>query len=363
MPNIVLKKASLPASGERFFALLDDLGLSPEAQQAYVQDWVAGLSENTRASYLSGLRSFRRNGFECPATPETVAAYVKQACVCFCVEGQWHLSQEPLSVASLELHLAALSFFHRVAGLSDPVQHVAVAAALRRVKKERGTAQQLARPLVQDDMISICNDIRHGTRRGRAGGSSMSLIDYRDMALMLIGFSGAFRRSELCALQWEDVQFDSQWVILRLRHSKTDQTGEGFAKLIYRSTQGTGFCPVRALRDWQEVAGLQNGAVFRGMTADMLSVTQSLTGRQVDRVIKKLATRVGLPDLPVDDLQGLRPQFSGHSLRAGFVTTCARKGISTAQIKKITGQKTDRMVAHYTRFDSLAQDNPTEGLW
>lgn len=163
-----------------------------------------------------------------------------------------------------------------------------------------------------------------------------TVIGRRDRALVLVGWCGAFRRSELAALEVGDLAFDDRGLVVTLRKSKTDQEGLG-RKVPVPYGRSADTCPVRALRAWLEAAGITSGRVFRRV--DRGRVGASLTAHGVARVVKKLAGRVGLN---VSD-------FSGHSLRAGLVTSAALAGVVHQRISKVTGHRNGYGVSLYVR--------------
>ena len=167
----------------------------------------------------------------------------------------------------------------------------------------------------------------------------------RDRALLLVGFSGGFRRSELVALDVADVTDTEDGLKILIRRSKTDQEGEGRTLGIpYGSDPKT--CPVRAYRKWIETAGITEGPVFRAFRHGAWAA-DALTDRVIALVVKKAAVRVGI------EAAGL----AGHSLRAGHATTASRNGASEASIMRQTGHRSVQMVRRYIREGSLFHDN------
>jgi len=168
----------------------------------------------------------------------------------------------------------------------------------------------------------------------------------RDRALILLGFAGAFRRSELVGLTVATVQFTSDGLVVRLAHSKTDQEGQGESKGIpYGSTPAT--CPVRALRAWLDAAGIAAGPIFRPINRWGQIQATPLTGHAVAELVKQLAERAGYD----------RAAFSGHSLRAGLATAAAAAGVAYHTIKKQTGHRSDQVLQRYIRDGSLFREN------
>jgi len=172
------------------------------------------------------------------------------------------------------------------------------------------------------------------------------LIGTRDRALILLGFAGAFRRSELVGLDASDCIFGRDGLTVTLRRSKTDQDGAGRKIGIpYGANPDT--CPVRNLQDWIEQAGIVGGVLFRPLNRRGQLRPGRLSGIDVARVVKKLAQRAGLnPAL-----------YAGHSLRAGHATAAAIAGASERSIMNQTGHRSVQMVRRYIRDGSLFREN------
>jgi len=172
----------------------------------------------------------------------------------------------------------------------------------------------------------------------------------RDKALLLIGFAGAFRRSELVALTVEDVEHVKQGIVIHLRRSKTDQAGEG-RKIAIPYARGA-VCPVHALQEWLQISGITSGLIFRGVTRHGHISEFGLSPQSVALVVKERAAAVGLD----------ATQYAGHSLRAGLVTSAAQAGISSWKIRQQTGHKSETMLLRYIRDASIFIDNAAGGV-
>ena len=167
----------------------------------------------------------------------------------------------------------------------------------------------------------------------------------RDRALLLLGFAGAFRRSELVGLNVADLEFVDQGLIVHLRRSKTDQEGVG-RKVAIPYARGSA-CPVKAAKDWLTAAGISEGPLFRPVTRHGHMAEERLSGHAVAKIVKARAAAVGL------NAKG----YSGHSLRAGLITSAAMLGVSIWKIKAQSGHRTDAMVARYVRDADLFVNN------
>jgi integrase len=283
------------------------------------------LASNTRTAYLSDLAHFESWGGRIPAEPETVAAYLAT-------------HAESLSVATLSRRLAALSMVHRSHGMANPTSSELVKSVLRGLKRVKGTAQRQAKPLLKEDLILALDATGEGLR------------DLRDRALLLIGFAGGFRRSELVALTCGDVERVRQGMILTLRRSKTDQTGEG-RKIGIPLARGR-WCPVGALDGWLASSGIQDGALFRTVDRHGRIGLERLSDEAVSLIVKERVRAVGIDPLG----------YSGHSLRAGLATSAAQAGLSSWKIRQQTGHAGDAMLARYIRDGQLFAGNVAGAL-
>jgi integrase len=164
------------------------------------------------------------------------------------------------------------------------------------------------------------------------------LLGMRDRALITLGFAGGFRRSELVALDVADIVFVDEGLQALVRRSKTDQDGQGLLKVIAYGS-GPATCPVRSLQDWLELATIGEGPIFRPLDRHGRVHDRRLTPHAVAVVVKRAAAKVGLPE----------EMFSGHSLRAGFVTEAKKNGADDAAIMDQTGHKSLAMVHRYHR--------------
>jgi integrase len=282
----------------------------------------ASISENTRRAYRSDLKAW---GGQLPADPSTVASYLAA-------------HAETLSVATLVRRLATISKAHQARGLPNPCRSEIVRATLRGIKRTRGIAQREAKPLLKEDLFRVLD----------AMGESMKAA--RDRALLLIGFAGGFRRSELVALDFADIERVRQGMIIVLRRSKVDQVGAGRKIGIpYGRTRN---CPIVALDHWLAVSGIDNGSIFRPVDRQGRVATERLSGEAVSIVIKERVAAVGM------DASG----FSGHSLRAGFATSAAQAGVPSFKIRAQTGHASDAMLARYVRDGELFTGNAAGAL-
>jgi integrase len=289
----------------------------PDQVASYVAD---SLADNTRRAYLSDLAHFESWGGCIPASDTLVASYLAA-------------HAETLSVATLVRRLSAISTAHAASGVVNPVRADLVKATLRGIRRRRGSAQREATPLLKDDLFTMLD----------AMGDALK--DSRDRALLLIGFAGGFRRSELVAIDIGSIQFMRQGVIVTIPRSKTDQLGAG--RKVGIPVGRTRHCPVGALEDWIARAGLIEGPLFRPVDRHGRIHPNALTGEAVSLVIKE---RVAAVDINPAG-------FSGHSLRAGLATSAAQAGVATWRIRAQTGHASDATLSKYVRDGELFTGN------
>ncbi len=301
-----------------------------EAARSYVE---AAKAPNTRRSYRAQWSTFARwceahARATLPTEPATLALYLVER------------AQHGRKVATLGLALSAIRAAHRDAGLADPSDTPEVRAVWEGIRRTHGTAQRRATPLVASSIRAIAASLPSGELRAA-----------RDRAVILLGFAGAFRRSELVALDLGDLAFDAvRGVAVTVRRSKTDQTGAGAVVAIPFASH-TDVCAVRALRAWVEAAPITAGPLFRSVDRHG-NVGQRLDGRDVARIVKAAASRAGLEASLV----------SGHSLRAGLATTAALAGKSDRAIMAQGRWRSRAMMDRYVRTADVWRDNAADGL-
>lgn len=294
--------------------------LHPEVR--YLQ---ASLSEATKRAYRADVLAFLSWGGSIPATPAQVARYLAALA-------------EKLSPVTLQRRAVAIGKAHVAQGCADPTKDEHVRATLRGIRRLHGRPQRQAAPLLREDLLSVVDALPD------------SLMGARDRALLLLGFAGGFRRSEVVSLDVEDVAFVPDGLLVTLRRSKTDQEGTGRKVGIpYGRTRA---CPVKALRAWLDRAEVTSGPVFRSVSKGGKVSDHPLTDQSVNLVLRKCATRVGLSC----------ERLSGHSLRAGLVTSAAKAGVSSWKIRQQTGHRSDAMLQRYIRDADIFVENAAGAL-
>ena len=293
----------------------------------------AAKAESTRRAYRTDWMHFEawcsRHALDAlPASPETVALYITDLAA----------SHKP---ATLRRRLTVISRAHQSAGYPSPasMQQSLVSETLKGIRRTVGTAQVGKQPFYTQQVQTMI--------RALPG----NLQGLRDRALLLFGFAGGFRRSELARLAVEDILREKDGLVINLRRSKTDQEAQGRkVALPYGSNPET--CPVRAYRDWIETAGIEQGAVFREIDRHGRLATQALHKDSVGMIVKRAAALIGL-DAAV---------YAGHSLRAGLATQAYLNGASELAIMQQTGHRSLATVRKYIRESSLFRDNPAAKL-
>lgn len=304
-------------------AFLGELQSAAERARDYA---ATSKSKNTQRAYKADWTHFsawcdKHHYTALPATPQSIILYLCDLA-------------ETRKVATIERRLASIGQAHKYARLASPTKDVDVEITMAGIRRTKGIAPSAKAPAVTDTLRQMIEALPD-TVQGR-----------RDQALLLVGFAGAFRRSELVSLDVGDVQFTNDGVIVKLERSKTDQEAQGTSKGIpYGSTPHT--CPVRALKTWLELAQLQDGSLFRPIDRHGNIRLQRLTGHSVARIVKRAACVAGLDP----------KQFSGHSLRAGLATAAAQAGVSERIIMQQTGHKNLTTLRRYIREGSLFREN------
>ena len=272
---------------------------------------------NTLRAYKADYKDFTRfcikHGFKSmPTDPKVLSLYLT------------HLSQTS-KFSTLKRRLASISVIHRISGHYIDTKHPVITENLMGIKRAKGSYQKAKKPILINDLKLIVNAIDEDNNEKNK---------FKNRALILVGFAGGFRRSELVAILYEDVDFVPERVKIFVKRSKTDQSGEGMTKGIpYFSNPD--YCPVISLKNWIEKSEIKSGKIF-----DMSDKSVALT-------VKKYTAIVGLDS----------GKYSGHSLRSGFATSVAELGAEERSIMAMTGHKTTQMVRRYIHEANLFKNN------
>jgi integrase len=291
---------------------------APATLKAYRNDW---------RDFESWCRDHQLTSL--PSTSEIVALYIADRA-------------STLASGTITRRLTSITKAHQAAGFtSSPAttRQFIVGETLKGIRRTIGIAQHGKNPLLSADIRRIVAARREG------------LIGLRDAAIVLVGFAGGFRRSELAGIHICDLKFSADGVVVTVRKSKTDQEGCGReVGLPFGASQDT--CAVRALRQWLDRAGIREGPVFRAVGRYGHVSRRGLHKDSIGKLLKRAAMRAGLK---VEEL-------GGHSLRAGCVTQAAMNGVREFVIMKQTGHKTVATLRRYIRSGKIFRENAAAGL-
>ena len=275
-------------------------------------------SPNTLRAYESDYKDFmafcsQNNFSSLPTNPKILSLYLT------------NLSQKA-RFSTLKRRIASISIVHKLKGHYIDTKHPLIVENLLGIKRQKGSNQKAKKPILINDLKIIIDAINKQT--------ISEIRKLRDIALILIGFAGGFRRSELVSLEYEDIEFVREGVKIFVKRSKTDQSGEGMTKAIPSFTN-VSYCPVLHLKNWLNESKIKNGKVF------------PVSDKSVALIIKKYANLAGLDG----------NKYAGHSLRSGFATSTAESGAEERNIMAMTGHKTTQMVRRYIQEANLFKNN------
>lgn len=290
-----------------------------------VQQFItAAVSPNTRRAYQQDLQDFLNWGGAIPCTAEILAAYVANRA-------------SSLATATITRRVVGIARAHTTQGFSDPSKADLVRTVLRGVRRVNGTGQRQVAPLIKQDVMDILPSLK-------------DLRGCRDRALILLGYASALRRSELVALQMNDLENVREGLVIHLRRSKTDQDGKG--RKIAIPWGRTSACPVKAVHAWLASAAIEIGPIFRAVGKSNQVSDTALSPQSIALILKGHAKKIGLDST----------QISGHSLRSGLVTSAVQAGVSVHKIQQQTGHRSLDMLARYVRDANLFEGNASGAL-
>jgi site-specific recombinase XerD len=292
--------------------------LSNKAQEFYV----SGLqgAKNTQLAYVNDFKQFvefcqNNNLSSLPATENTIIEYCT-------------FLAETSKVATILRKVAAINKYHTVAGFDAPTSTKQFKIFIKGIMNSKGIAQKQSQAFTIKDVAKKIGAI-----------DTSELIGLRDKALLLIGFCGAYRRSELVSIQVSDLSFDSECLVINSTKSKTNQLGELEQKCIYMASNPV-LNAITALKEYLKVANITEGFVFRNITKGG-TIGDKLSVISVNAITKKVFGN----------------KFSAHSLRTSFITIAVKNGASDSEIMHQTKHKTTKMIAKYTRLDNIKEHN------
>jgi len=263
-----------------------------------------------------------------PAEPETIAMFVASQ------------ASDGLSPSTLTRRLAAVRLVHLGAGHPSPHNTIQVTEVMRGIRRDWGKPPAKKAPAIDEEIKKMVDAVEPESAKG-----------LRDRALLLFGFAGAFRRSELVALNTWNLEERDEGLKVTIEQSKTDQEGQGQAIAILRQP-GSPYCPVQAMQDWLTVAAIERGALFRRMYRSDNVGAVRLSAQSVAIVIKDCAHKAGLDS----------SRYSGHSLRSGFLTSAARNHASIFKMADQSRHRSLDVLRQYVKDEDLFRDNAGDGL-
>ena len=288
-------------------------------------------ANNTIRAYKSDFNDFSlfcaQNGFKSlPSQPNIVSLYLT------------HLSTKDAKMSTLKRRLVSIGVLHKLKGHYLDTKHPSIIENIMGIKRRKGSVQKGKKPILINSLKSIIDVIDQQKKE--------QIKILRDRSIILIGFSGGFRRNEIVSLDYDDLDFVQEGLKISLRRSKTDQFGEGSLKAL-PYVNNIKYCPVLSLQKWLEISKISTGPLFRRFTKGSNLSENRLTDQTVTLLIKEYLKLAGIDN----------KNYSGHSLRSGFATTAAESGAEERSIMAMTGHKSTEMVRRYIKEANLFKNN------
>ena len=288
-------------------------------------------ANNTVRAYKSDFNDFElfcaQNGFKSlPSEPKIVSLYLT------------YLSTKDVKMSTLKRRLVSIGVVHKLKGYYLDTKHPSIIENIMGIKRRKGSIQKGKKPLLINNLKQIINVIDKEKIE--------EIKKLRDRSIILIGFSGGFRRNEIVSLDYEDLDFVEKGLKIRLKRSKTDQFGKGFIKGLpyFDNSQ---YCPVVSIRKWIEISKINSGPLFRRFIKGSKLSDNRLSDQTVALLIKDYLEIAGIESR----------NYSGHSLRSGFATVAADSGADERSIMAMTGHKSTQMVRRYIREANIFKNN------
>ncbi len=286
---------------------------------------------NTARAYKSDFNDFglfcARNGFKSlPSEPKIVSLYLT------------HLSTRNIKMSTLKRRLVSIGVLHKLKGHYLDTKHPSIIENIMGIKRRKGSIQKSKKPLLINNLKKIINVIDKEKNH--------EIKKIRDRSIILIGFSGGFRRNEIVSLDYDDLELVHEGLKINLKRSKTDQFGEGTLKGLpyFENSQ---YCPVVSICKWIEISKIKSGPLFRRFNKGSKLSDNRLTDQTVALLIKDYLKLAGVDSR----------NYSGHSLRSGFATSAAESGAEERSIMAMTGHKSTEMVRRYIKEANLFKNN------
>ena len=288
-------------------------------------------ANNTVRAYKSDFKDFglfcAQNGFKSlPSEPKIVSLYLT------------YLSTKEVKMSTLKRRLVSIGVIHKLKGYYLDAKHPLIIENIMGIKRRKGSKQKGKKPLLINNLKKIINVID--------AEKNEEIKKLRDRSIILIGFSGGFRRSEIVSLDYDDLDFVKEGLKVSLKRSKTDQFGEGSVKGLpyFENSQ---YCPVVSLHKWIEISKINSGSLFRRFTKGSKLSENRLSDQTVALLIKNYLEIAGIES----------SNYSAHSLRSGFATSAAESGVEERNIMAMTGHKSTEMVRRYIKDANLFKNN------
>jgi site-specific recombinase XerD len=289
-------------------------------------------ANNTVRAYKSDFKDFAlfcaKNAFKnLPTEPKVVSLYLT------------YLSTKEAKMSTLKRRLVSIGVIHKLKGHYLDTKHPSIIENIMGIKRRKGSIQKSKKPLLINNLKKIINAIDNGKKD--------NIKKLRDRTIILIGFSGGFRRNEIVSLDCDDLDFVPEGLKINIKRSKTDQFGEGSVKALpyFNKSQ---YCPVVSLKKWMDLTSITSGPVFRRFIKGSKLSENRLTNQTVALLIKEYLNLAGIDST----------NYSGHSLRSGFATSAAESGAEERSIMNMTGHKSTEMVRRYIKEANLFKNNP-----
>ena len=288
-------------------------------------------ANNTVRAYKSDFNDFSlfcaQNGFKSlPSDPKIVSLYLT------------YLSTKEAKMSTLKRRLVSIGVIHKLKGHYLDTKHPAIIENIMGIKRRKGSVQKSKKPILINYLKQLINVIDEKNKE--------EIKKFRDRSIILIGFSGGFRRNELVSLDCDDLDFVPEGLKINIKRSKTDQFGEGFTKAL-PYFDNSKYCPVVSLKSWLEISKITRGPLFRRFVKGSKLTENRLTDQTVALLIKKYLNLAGIDS----------KNYSGHSLRSGFATSAAESGAEERSIMTMTGHKSTEMVRRYIKEANLFKNN------
>ena len=288
-------------------------------------------ASNTVRAYKSDFKDFGlfcvQNGFKnLPTDPKIVSLYLT------------HLSTKEVKLSTIRRRLVSIGVIHKMKGHYLDTKHPVIVENLMGIKRRKGTVQKGKKPILINELKKILKAIDEQ--------NIQDIKKLRDKSIILIGFSGGFRRNEIVSLDYEDLDFVHEGLKITIKRSKTDQFGEGSIKALPYFEESV-YCPVVILKRWLNISKISKGPLFRRFTKGSKLTNYRLTDQTVALIIKDYLNIAGIDS----------KNYSGHSLRSGFATSAAESGAEERSIMAMTGHKSSEMVRRYIKEANLFKNN------